>query len=241
MLNLNFIPEDYIQNHESRRTNFIYLVLFVVVMVLLVGTFGTIKVRQQLLEAEAEVVSEKMAEAKESLKQFEELQQKQKAILKTAMTTVELLEPVPRSVLLASLTNNLPGGVSLLQLKIVQKAPKKSKKSVQPKSSSKYDKAKNKKSKTGDQEKVSPERLLETHINIGGVAPSDLQLAAYIRQLSESSLLDNVALVESKEYKMDDSIFRQFKLTAMLRKDISLSDEDIKKVRAVRGRIAHSF
>lgn len=241
MLNLNFVPEDYIRGHESCRTNFIYLVLFVVVMVMLVGTFATIKVRQRVVDAEAEVVSEKMAKAKESLKQFEELQKKRKAILKTAMTTIELLEPVPRSVLLASLTNNLPGGVSLLRLKIVQKEPKKSKKSLKPKSSSKYDKAKNKKGKTGNQEKVSRERLLETHIAIGGIAPSDLQLAAYIRQLSESSLLDNVALVESKEYKIDDSVFRQFKLTAMLRKDLSLSDEDIKKIRAASERIAHSF
>ena len=238
MLNLNFIPEDYIQGHESRRTNWIYLVLFLVVMGLLVGTFATIKVRQRLLQADADIVSEKMAKAKEALKQFEELQEKRKAILKTASTTVELLEPVPRSILLASLTNNLPGGVSLLRLKIVQKAPKKA--SAKAKSSSKYDAAKNAK-KAVTKAKVSPETLLETHINIGGVAPSDLQLAAYIRQLSESSLLDNIALVESKEYKMDDSVFRQFKLTATLRKNLSLGDEDIKAIGGASEKMAQSF
>jgi hypothetical protein len=43
-----------------------------------------------------------------------------------------------------------------------------------------------------------------------------------------------VALVESKEHKIDEMVFRQFKLTAMLRKDVSLAEEDINKIR-VKG------
>ncbi len=63
------------------------------------------------------------------------------------------------------------------------------------------------------------------------MAPSDLQVAAYIERLSTSSLLDNVALVESKEYKIEDSTFRRFKLTAMLGKDVHLTKDDVKKIR----------
>ena len=41
--------------------------------------------------------------------------------------------------------------------------------------------------------KLSPrETVLETHIDIEGIAPSDLQVAAYIEQLSNSTLLDIV-------------------------------------------------
>jgi len=82
------------------------------------------------------------------------------------------------------------------------------------------------------QSKVSPERLLETHISIEGVAPSDLQVATYIKQLSSSSLLDHVTLVESKEEKIDDTTFRKFKLTAMLGKDVHLTSEDVEGIRA---------
>ncbi|MHC4708512.1 MAG: PilN domain-containing protein, partial [Planctomycetota bacterium] len=66
---------------------------------------------------------------------------------------------------------------------------------------------------------------------IEGTAPSDLQVAAYIERLSISSLLDNVALVESKECKIEDDTFRQFKLTAMLRKDVHLTKEDVERIR----------
>ena len=72
MLNINFVPDDYVQNNEFRRTNFMYLMLFVVVMSALVGSFVTIKIRQRVCDAEEELVNEKMVQVQEAIKQFEE-------------------------------------------------------------------------------------------------------------------------------------------------------------------------
>ncbi|MHC4537733.1 MAG: hypothetical protein ACYS6K_27695 [Planctomycetota bacterium] len=64
------------------------------------------------------------------------------------------------------------------------------------------------------------------------MAPSDLQVAEYIGRLGNSSLLDNVALVESKEHEVKDrAMFRRFKLTAMLKKEVHLTREDVKNIR----------
>ncbi len=228
MANINFVPDDYVQNNESRKTNLMYLVLFGVVMIALCSSFMTIKIRQRACGIKEKLVTTKMSQIQEAIKQFEELQSKRGAMMRTALTTAELLEPVPRSVLLASLTNNLPQGVSLLKVSLVQKEPKQTSR-VAP--TSKYQAAQAKKAAAA-KDKVSQEKLLETHIDIEGMAPSDLQVAAYIERLSNSSLLDNVALVESKEHKVDDSTtLRQFKLTAMLRKDVHLTKEDVKRIR----------
>ncbi len=228
MANINFVPDDYVQNNESRKTNLMYLVLFGVVMIALCSSFMTIKIRQRACGIKEKLVTTKMSQIQEAIKQFEELQSKRGAMMRTALTTAELLEPVPRSVLLASLTNNLPQGVSLLKVSLVQKEPKQTSR-VAP--TSKYQAAQAKKAAAAKDE-VSREKLLETHIDIEGMAPSDLQVAAYIERLSNSSLLDNVALVESKEHKVDDSTtLRQFKLTAMLRKDVHLTKEDVKRIR----------
>lgn len=233
MLNLNFVPDDYIRSNESRRTNLIYLVLLVVVMAGLGGSFVTIKIRQRLLGAREKLVNAKMSQVKGAIKQFEELQTRRKVMVETALTTAELLEPVPRSILLASLTNNLPEGVSFLRLKLVQKEPK----SLSYAVTNKYKQAQAKKATTA-QPKVSREKLLETYIDIEGIAPSDLQVAAYIEQLSASGgLLDDVALVQSKEHKIEDTTFRQFRLTAMLRKDVHLASEDVSRIRAKRGKV----
>ena len=227
MININFVPDDYVQSNESRRTNLIYLVLFAVVMTALGGSFTAIKIRQRACDANEKLVNARMAEIQETIKKFEELQTKRREMMKTALTTAELLEPVPRSILLASLTNNLPPGVSLLELNLIQTKPKQS---VTVAPTSKYHAAQNN-AQVQNIAPDNPEKLLETHINIGGMAPSDLQVAAYIEQLSNSSLLDNVALIESKEYKIDKSTFRQFKLTAMLRKNVHLTKEDVERIR----------
>ena len=228
MLNINFVPDDYVQSNESRRTNLMYLMLFAVVMAALGGSFATIKIRQRSLNNKEKFVNAKMARTQEDIKQFEELQIKRKAMMKTALTTTELLEPVPRSVLLASLTNNLPTGTSLSQLKLVQKEPKRKREAA---ATNKYKTIQTQKEKTA-QPKISREKLLETHIEIEGIAPTDRQVATYIERLGNSILLDNVALVESKENKIEDTAFRQFKLTAMLKKDIHLNKENIERIRA---------
>jgi Tfp pilus assembly protein PilN len=227
MANINFVPDDYVQNTESSRTNVLYLVLFGVVMIALCGSFMTIKIRQRACGVKEQLVNTKMTKIQEAIKKFEELQTKRGEMMRTALTTSQLIEPVPRSVLLASLTNNLPQGVSLLKLGLLQKE---SGRSLQSAPTSKYQSKQAKKAANAAQ--VSRESLLETHIDIEGVAPSDLQVAEYIGRMSNSSLLDNVALVESKEHEVEDgTMFRRSKLTAMLKKEVHLTREDVKSIR----------
>jgi hypothetical protein len=227
MVNINFVPDDYIQNNESRRTNLIYLVLLLAVMTALGGSFVTIKIRQRSCSVKEKLVNQRMAQTKETMQKLDVLQVKRKEMMKTALTTAELIEPVPRSILLASLTNNLPAGVSLMDLNLVQKEAKQSSRSS---TTSKFQAAQLG-GGNSEQKSLSIEKNLETHIAIQGLATSDLQVAEYIKRLTVSSLVDDVALVESKEYKVKDSTFRQFKLTAMLRKDVHLSKDDVETIR----------
>jgi len=226
MININFVPDDYVQSHETRRTNLMYLVLLMIVMMALGGSFMIIKIRQRTCDTKEKVINARLNKIQENIQQFEDLQIRRKAMMKTALTTTELLEPVPKSVVLASLTNSLPPGVSLLRLHVIQNEPTPS---VQA-ATNKYEAAQAKRA-AATQQKVPQENTLETQIDIGGVAPSDLQVAAYIERLTNARLLDNVALVESKEHKTEDGTFRQFKLSAKLRKNVHLSKKDIDEIR----------
>jgi len=227
MSNINFVPDDYVRNNESQRTNLLYIVLFLIVMAGLSGSFVIIKMKQQELSEKEKQVNIQMNAAQEQIKKFERLQTRRKDMMKTALTTTELLEPVPKSVLLASLTNHLPVGMSLIDLSLIQKKIKNP-----VKVTSKYSKSRKKGKSEDSSREISPEKLLETYIEIVGIAPSDLQVAAYIERLSGSPLLNKVALVESKERKIDQMLFREFKLSAILRKDARLTDADIKRIRS---------
>jgi Tfp pilus assembly protein PilN len=235
MLNINFVPDDYVQSSESQRTNLMCLILLAVVMTALGGLFVSIKIRQSVLRHEVAHIDAKMAQEQEDLKKLSELQTKQKEMMKTALTTTQLFEPVPRSVLLASLTNSLPAGVSLLRLYMEQKEVKQAK---QP-TTNKYQAAQA--NKTSTQQTGLAENPSETLIDIGGIAPSDLQVAEFIERLNSSNLLRNVALVESKEHKIEQTSFRQFKLKAMLRSNLHLSEEVIDGIRAERENTSRGF
>ncbi len=226
MANINFVPDDYVQSNESRRANLMCLVLFSVVIVALAATSVTIRIRQKACMAEDALITAKTARMQEAIKQFEQLQEKRKEMMRTALTTAELLESVPRSVLLASLTNNLPPGVSLMKLDFQQKeAPKAA--VARPAPVNKYQAAQG----PAQPEAKSPEKRLETHMDIEGIAPSDIQVASYIERLGNSALLTDVALVESKEIKVNDVVFRDFKLTAVLDPQVHLTKEDVDSIR----------
>ena len=227
MLNVNFVPEDYVQNTESRRVNYMYIVLFAVVMAALGGVFGMVKIRQHAVAARESQIDAELARKQEDIKKVEEIQKKTTLMMKTALTTAELIEPVPRSVLLASLTNNLPIGMSLVRLELLQKQINKPSSSA---SATKFDKAKATNAKTAPAEQLSPEKLIETNIAIECVAPSDIQVAAYIEKLSSLTLVQNVALVESKEEKGKESTLRHFKLTAKICPGIVLTSNDIRTI-----------
>ena len=87
------------------------------------------------------------------------------------------------------------------------------------------------------------------YIDIEGIAGSDLEVAAYIERLDDSNLMDNVTLLESKEYKSrvrsgeehPGLVLRQFKLTAMLSNGVHLSVEDIKRIRAAGKESSYNF
>jgi Fimbrial assembly protein (PilN) len=241
MSNINFVPDDYVQSNESRRANLMCLVLFSVVMAALGGSFVTIKIRQKACGAEESLVNAKMARMQEAIQKFEELQVRRKEMMKTALTTAELLEPVPRSVLLASLTNNLPAGVSLVDLTVLQKDPGASKGGRNRKSSGNRYKTAQRSSDGKSDAKLSAEQRLVTHMDIQGMAPSDLQVADYIERLGNSILLDHIALVESAEKVVDGTSFRHFKLTAMLAREVHLTKEDIDEIRSQAENSVYQF
>jgi Tfp pilus assembly protein PilN len=240
MPNINFVPDDYIQNNESRRTNLFCVVMLLIVMIGLMGAFGIIKMRQTACAAQESLVNGKMAHMQEAIKQFEQLQSRRKEMMKTALMTAELLEPLPRSIVLASLTNELPAGTSLMDVKFNQKEPS-------PTKSSQTSNYQAKKTGTGGKDdpetpKVSIEQAMETQIDIGGIAPSDLQVAAYIERLGTSPLFDGVALVESKEYKTtENTLLREFKLRAALRKSVRLTEQEVTKIRAGAEKSIYNF
>ncbi len=227
MTTINFVPNDYMEQRQSSRANLLYLMLLTAMLGAIGVTFGFIKMRQHSVQAELANLNSRMSKAHEQIAQLEELKTKSKTMMKTMVMTAELLEPIPRSIILASLTNDLPSGVSLTELNLNTKEIK-------------TYKPINKAAATGSQyagksaaqsQTAEAEIKTETGLNLKGIAPSDIQVASYIARLSQSILLDNVELVESKELEIEGIKFREFCLKAMLKPNLTLSKDAINEIR----------
>jgi len=225
---IDFVPDDYIRQRESNKANLTCLLFFAVLMGAIGMTFSIIKIRQRNARKELMALAQQMNSAQRQIAQLEELKAKSKTMMKNMVMIAELLEPVPRSVILAALTNNLPGGVWLLETKFSEKEITRG--APSPVAVSRYQAAGAK----AAAKQQPPQKIIETAIEITGIAPSDIEVATYIAQLSSSVLFEGVTLVESREHKIKEARFREFKLKTKLVGDVVLSRDDIRRIRDKR-------
>jgi Tfp pilus assembly protein PilN len=228
MAMINFVPDDYVQQRQSSRANILYLMMLMAMLGAIGVTFGFIKMRQHRVNAELAQLEARMQQTQQQMAELDRLEKQRVNMMKTMVMTAELLEPIPRSVVLAGLTNNLPAGVSLVEFKLEEKEITVSKPAPAKAACTSQYQAK---SAAAKEEPAKSETRVETNFEIRGIAPSDIQVAAFIANLSNSILFDQVALVESKVEDIDGIRFRQFRLNAKLKPELTLSKEDIDLIR----------
>src|SRR5256885_8539904 len=104
---LSFLPDDYLERKAQRRTNVICAVLFVVVLVAIASAFTITERTNHAVERRHAEMEKQYAEAAKRLEQVNQMQEKQKRMAHQAELTASLLEKVPRTHLLAEITNSL--------------------------------------------------------------------------------------------------------------------------------------
>ena len=234
MATINFVPNDYIQQRQSNRANSLYLILLVAVLSGIGVTFSVLKMRQRSVQGELTSLTRQLNQAKEQIAKLEELKAKNNTRMKVMMMTATLIEPMPRSILLACLTNNLPNGVSLTTLEMSEKDKPRVATPVQTKTAGKKT-AYQKNAKPAAAETSAAPQEPDVLLELKGLAPSDIEVASYIANLAGSVLLDQVQLVQSGECDVEGIKFREFRLTARIRSELKLTRKDIEAIRNKRN------
>src|SRR5438034_10548511 len=118
---LSFLPEDYLETKRQRRTNVICAGLFLIVMTGVGASFTWVERSLRTAEKDNTETGKRFAEAASRIEQEKQMEEKQAKMNAQAELTASLLEKVPRSVLLAELTNAKPKGLSFLDLALDSK------------------------------------------------------------------------------------------------------------------------
>jgi Tfp pilus assembly protein PilN len=205
---INFLPNDYMERRGQRRANIVCLLiggaaalgLGLASALALVSMFSSAAMRN--------VVEQQYREASQQIRQLKDLEERRAGLVHKVDLSTDLLERVPRSHLLARVTNYLPQKASLtgvvLRLEEVE---------VPAPPSAPGEPAK------GDK-KAPTTKVKKWTFRIDGLAPTDVEVAEYISRLSADPLFRDVDLQFSEEFPYrEGTTMRKFQMSFRLSPD----------------------
>jgi len=214
---MNFLPADYAERRVRRRANLVCLIL-AGAGVLGLGVVSSLAVTKALgVASMRRLVEQQYQEVGQQIEQLKELEKRKEGLVLKVELSADLLERVPRSHVLARLTNALPPETSIQVLVMNTaevevpaseiKAPAGSAES--PKAASGASAPKKKRT-----EKV---RRREVQFRLDGLAKTDVEVAEYIARLAADPLFEEVNLKFSEEFPYAEGVvLRRFELAFRL-------------------------
>ncbi len=226
---LSFLPDDYLERKTRQRTNVICAVLFCVTLGAIASAFWVTDRSMRQIEQQASAVDQQYTDAAKRIEQFQELQEKQRTMAHQAELTASLLEKVPRSFVLAELTNGMPAGVSLLDFELDAKVVTAAQNAA-PKTAFDIRKAEIDAGK-GTTASAQP-RVYDVTLRATGIAENDVQVAQFITKLNKSSLLRDVNLLFTDEFAPGEKTgpkLRKFQIEMSLNPNATIDPETVKQ------------
>jgi len=215
--NMSFLPEDYIERRIEQRTNMICLSLFVIVLLGVGGAYMMTSAQRSEVRAQAQQVNAAFTDAARRLEQLDELQSRKQQMLRKAQVTATLLEPVPRTFLLADLINRMPATLSLFELQVDSRLIQPTIMRTATPANARGSALANQ-TASADQKTNAPPPVPRYAVSLVmiGVAPTDVQVAQYMSALTRSHLVNDVNLVFSEESRVQDANMRRFRIEMTL-------------------------
>jgi hypothetical protein len=213
---LSFLPDDYLEVKRQRRTNVICATLFLVIMSGIIGVFTKFEKDLRAAEKEHEDTVKEYAEAATKIQQHNQMKEKYQRLNSQAELTASLVEKVPRSRLLADLTNAKPAGVSFKEVSLDSKLRSSSSSNNSAAGKSQFElKRAAMEAANGAAKPAAPvpqAKNYDVTVKVTGRADNDVQVAQFMARLNQSELVQDVNLVVSDEEVVNETRMRQFQI-----------------------------
>ena len=221
---LSFLPDDYLKQKARKRANILCASLAMVVFGTVGAAFWLSERSMRDLDAELAQVDRKYNDATEQINAVKVMHKKQKQIVQHAELAAALVERVPRSNVLATFTNSLPPGVSLLEVSMESKLKQPAATATSGNVFDARVAAAQKKAATNN----DPPKY-DVLVRLTGVADNDVQVGEFISKLTKSSLLKDVNLVisDTMSREKEKSSLRRFQLEMMLNPTADVGDSPV--------------
>ena len=212
---LSFLPDDYLEVKRQRRTNVICASLFLVIMSGIIGVFTKFEKDLRAAERDHDDTVKEYAEAATKIQQHNQMKEKYQRLNSQAELTASLVEKVPRSRLLADLTNAKPAGVSFKEVSLDSRLRTGSSNNSAAGKSQFEIKRAAMEAANGAAKPAAPVPQAKTYdvtVKVTGRADNDVQVAQFMARLNQSELVQDVNLVVSDEEVVNETRMRQFQI-----------------------------
>ncbi|MFM7051042.1 MAG: PilN domain-containing protein [Planctomycetota bacterium] len=208
----SFLPDDYVRDARDRRSSIIALALFLIVMGAVFAAFLVTNRQWEDVRVAQQYINDATEKAAKEIEEMRNLEKMRAQMVEKADLARSLIEPVPRSVLMATLINTMPENLSLLELELRSeevKAPK------TPATAPKGDPRARRTAAPGaaaaaPKPEASRRRVT---VNATGIAPDDLDVSRWMTGLSRVPFLSGIRLEVSEEKEVAGVTMRQFKIS----------------------------
>jgi len=225
---LSFLPDDYLERKQQRRTNTIFAVLFLTEMVAIGGAFSYTERSMVNVETMHTRLDADYADAAKRIAQVQQMQDKQRQMSQQAELSAALLEKIPRSFLLAELTNALPSGVSLTDFVMESKLR------AAPAPTGPQTAFEKRQAAEARKVVVPQAKVYDVVMKVTGLADNDVQVAQFITKLNRSKMLRDVNLVYTDTSKGDEQTkdMRKFQMEMAIDPGADVQASNLKPVSA---------
>lgn len=224
MHDTSLLPDDYLADARDRRTNIVGLALFAIVLGGVAVWFTRTNLEWREVRDRQEQVGASFSAVAIEIRDMQEQERTRREMLEKAQLAASLVDPVPRSILLAELVRRLPEKVSLLEFELrsepvkVPRAKPAAEAPAAPKSRAAATRGKAKAAEKAEVPKPDPLRYAVA-LTIVGLAPTDLDVSEYLQSLNQLDLLESVRLEVSEEKQVAGVPTRQFRIAIRLGPD----------------------
>ena len=220
---LSFLPDDYLERKAQRRTNAVCAVLFLLVIGGVGTAFTMSENATKIIDKQYSKIEENYVNEAKRIDQVRQMHEKQQRMAHQAELTASLLEKVPRSHILAEVTNCLAPGVSLIEFNMESKQRVKNNSANASLTAYEIKKMAREAQRNGkEEEKSTDAKVYDVYMKVAGTAYNDGQVAQFINKLSKSRLLKDVNLAVTDEFIQGDDKLRKFQIEMMLDPDVDI-------------------
>jgi len=177
----------------------------------------------KIIDKQYSKIEENYVNEAKRIEQVRQMHEKQQRMAHQAELTASLLEKVPRSHILAEVTNCLAPGVSLIEFNMESKQRVKNNSANASLTAYEIKKMAREAQRSGkEEEKSTDAKVYDVYMKVAGTAYNDGQVAQFINKLSKSRLLKDVNLAVTDEFIQGDDKLRKFQIEMMLDPDVDI-------------------